>query len=183
MSSEQQFQDASDLRGAAQDYKRDAAHKHKWSNVAIANAHGRLHDKPKPQRSSRSIGQRPKNNVGKSRNTQHNNNILGDDHGHSAQITTSDESGVSADEDHEAIIPFGNPLYVASSGSQILNTALARAIEQYEDKETTKLVKKEWEVVDDDNGEDLGLSPVKKGPWNGGKGTVIPAEDQEYEFV
>ena len=67
----------------------------------------------------------------------------------------------------------------------ILNTALAKAIEQYEDKETTKLVKKEWEMVDEDGAEDMDVSPIKKGAWVGGKGkgTVIPAEDQEYEFV
>ena len=117
---------------------------------------------------------RANNNASKPKHTLHDDN-----HDIPTSLTnTSDESGVSADEEHESVAR------LPSSGELILNTALAKAIEQYEDKETTKLVKKEWEVVDDDDGESLGSSG-KKGPWVGrkGKGTVIPAEDQEYEFV
>ena len=64
-----------------------------------------------------------------------------------------------------------------SHGSQILNTALAKAIEQYEDKETTKLVHNEYEVLtagEDDSG--LPGSAGRK-PKN------VDAEDEEYEFV
>lgn len=64
-------------------------------------------------------------------------------------------------------------------GSQILNTALAKAIEKYEDKETTKLVRNEYEILDAGE-EELGLTPIKSSK---GKGKAIDAEDEEYEFV
>jgi len=86
---------------------------------------------------------------------------------------TSDESSPSADEDIEAASTFRHP----TSGSQILNSALAKAIEKYEDKETAKLVKKEWELVSSDEGE---MTPVKR---QGKKGNCVPVEDSEYEFV
>lgn len=102
---------------------------------------------------------------------------------------TSDESSASADEDHDAgvvnaladdnLIYASNTTRQPSQGSQILNVALASAIAKYEDKETTKLVRKEYDMVEDD-GESLGLSPVKR---TRGKGQAIPAEDEDYEFV
>jgi len=70
MSSEQQIQQCSDLRGAAQDYKRkhfyhrnhqslssdtasgDATQKHKWANMATTDARGNVLNKPKPKRTS-----------------------------------------------------------------------------------------------------------------------------------
>lgn len=105
--------------------------------------------------------------------------------------TSSDESSASADEDHEA--PTAGPAgdegvmysFDANSGpnhgSQILNVALAKAIEKYEDKETVKLVRKEYEMIDDD-GESLGLTPVKKGKGKG-KDRSANVEDEDYEFV
>lgn len=60
-----------------------------------------------------------------------------------------------------------------------MNVALAKAIEKYEDKETVKLVRREYEVLDDE-GESLGLSPVKRGK---GAKVTIGGEDEDYEFV
>lgn len=70
MSSEQQIQQCSDLRGAAQDYKRkspthqhnqslpsdtapgDATQKHKWANMTTTDNRGNILHKPKPKRTS-----------------------------------------------------------------------------------------------------------------------------------
>jgi hypothetical protein len=60
-----------------------------------------------------------------------------------------------------------------SHGSQILNHALEQAIERYEVKETDKLIKNEYEVLDV-NAETL--SPLSK------KRNVAP-EDEDYYFV
>lgn len=72
-----------------------------------------------------------------------------------------------------------------SHGSQIFNVALAKAVKKFEEKETVKLVKNEYDIIDSE-GESVGLTPVKKGK---GKAKAEPAvvhdeeEDEEYEFV
>lgn len=50
MSSEQTFSNA-DLRATAQDYKRDASHKHKWA-LGSTGGVGRAPAKPRPHRPS-----------------------------------------------------------------------------------------------------------------------------------
>jgi hypothetical protein len=60
-----------------------------------------------------------------------------------------------------------------SHGSQILNHALEKAIERYEIKETDKLIKNEYEVLDAD-GELLSPAPKKR---------HVAPEDADYEFV
>ena len=70
-----------------------------------------------------------------------------------------------------------------TEGSQILNVALAKAVQQFEEKETVKLVKDEYEVLDSE-GESMGLSPVKsKGKGKARDVPVLVDEDDEYEFV
>lgn len=70
-----------------------------------------------------------------------------------------------------------------SEGSQILNAALAKAVAKYEERETAKLVKDEYEVLNDD-GESVGLTPVKKGRNKGAAAaSVVPDMDEDYEFV
>lgn len=69
-------------------------------------------------------------------------------------------------------------------GSQTLNAALAKAVEQFEEKETANLVKLEYDVLNSD-GETVEVSPLKKG--KGRKKTVgavtVPDADDDYEFV
>ena len=72
-----------------------------------------------------------------------------------------------------------------SHGSQILNTALAKAVEKFEERETVKLVKDEYDVLDAE-GETV-VTVSKKGKTKA-KGNVtgqtrVPDADEDYEFV
>jgi len=195
MSSEQSIP-TSDLRGAAQDYKRDATRKHKWALGSVA-PHGREDSHPRPQRphetfrnSERRYGRDHVTDgpSGKTKLARKQDMLAaGDEY---PTLNQSDESSTSADEDHDiaANIPAGEEIMYSfdaargpNHGSQILNVALAKAIEKYEDKETVKLVRKEYEMIDDDEGDSLGLSPVKKSKDK--ERIIIPAEDEEYEFI
>lgn len=72
-----------------------------------------------------------------------------------------------------------------SKGSQILNVALAKAVEKFEERETVKLVKSEYDVLDTD-GEVVQPTPEKKRK-NKSKAqppvTMPAADDEDYEFV
>jgi hypothetical protein len=61
-----------------------------------------------------------------------------------------------------------------SHGSQILGQALAKAIERFEVRQTDKLIKEEYEVLDVNEV----LSPAPKVVRKS-----IAAEDEDYEFI
>ena len=92
----------------------------------------------------------------------------------------SDDSSADEDIEHPSTAPAPDSEVAysfdahrgPSHGSQILNVALDKAIERYEIRETDKLIKNEYEVLDAD-GEPL--SPAKK--------RHVAPEDAEYEFV
>lgn len=67
-----------------------------------------------------------------------------------------------------------------SQGSQILSFAVAKAVERYENKVTDKLVKDEYEVLDE-SGEAVVPKPVKMGKQPVTHDIVI--NEDEYEFV
>jgi hypothetical protein len=73
-----------------------------------------------------------------------------------------------------------------TEGSQILNVALAKAVQKFEEKETVKLVKDEYEILDSE-GESVGLLSVKgKSKAKVREAPVLVAavdEDEDYEFV
>lgn len=100
---------------------------------------------------------------------------------YSSEESTS-ASGESDTNDAETVTPtevlYGFETTCAPShGSQILNTALAKAIEQYEDKETIKLVRNEYELLDADEDEAHNLGQASARP------RLLDAEDEDYEFV
>lgn len=73
-----------------------------------------------------------------------------------------------------------------SRGSEILNVALAKAVEKFEERETAKLVKNEYDVIDSE-GESVGLSSTGKRGKGKGKALRVAVslvdEDEDYEFV
>jgi hypothetical protein len=69
-----------------------------------------------------------------------------------------------------------------SHGSQILNAALAKAVERFEDRETVKLVKDEYEVLDDE-GESVGLTPAGRSRKAKLQPIIVPDADEDYELV
>lgn len=73
-----------------------------------------------------------------------------------------------------------------SEGSQILNAALKNAVQKFEEKETVKLVKDEYDVIDSE-GESVGLATAKaKCKAKVREAPVLVSavgDDEDYEFV
>ncbi|KAF1842567.1 uncharacterized protein K460DRAFT_359154 [Cucurbitaria berberidis CBS 394.84] len=94
--------------------------------------------------------------------------------------SASGDSSADEDVEHPSTAPDAEIAYSydatrgPSHGSQILNHALEKAIERFETKETDKLIKNEYEVLDIDAEESPSSRPNRH--------TVAP-EDEEYEFV
>lgn len=105
-------------------------------------------------------------------------------------VSSDDSSNSSSDHDDAPMPPVDTGVMYSfdatrgpSHGSQILNVALAKAVEKFEERETVKLVKTEYEVLDDE-GESIGLTPAKKSK---GKAKAVPMivsdADEDYEFL
>jgi hypothetical protein len=92
--------------------------------------------------------------------------------------SASGESSADEDVEHPSDAPDADVAYSydaprgPSGGSQILNHALGKAVERFETKETEKLVKNEYEVLDRDS-DDEAPKPRR----------LMPPEDDEYEFI
>lgn len=71
-----------------------------------------------------------------------------------------------------------------SHGSQVLNQALAKAVERFEVRETDNLIKNEYEVLDEE-GEPVAPAPKGKGKAKKVVAAVTPQlpEEDDYEFV
>ncbi|KAF2157271.1 hypothetical protein K461DRAFT_289606 [Myriangium duriaei CBS 260.36] len=184
----------SDLRSSSQGFKRAATHKAKWAYGIHNDAPGRDANHPRPARLTDHLSptahrHRVRGSAFKVANADRNDM-------HAARVEypsivrklpslNSDESASSAEEDcdehdiNDGVIYGATTDYAPSSGSQVLNSALAKAIEAFEDKETDRLVKSEWSVLNDD-GEEMGFSPVKKA--RGKKERPARIEDG-YEIV
>ncbi|GAM82244.1 hypothetical protein ANO11243_002230 [Dothideomycetidae sp. 11243] len=184
----------SDLRSTSQGYKRAAAQKAKWAHGVHVTASGRATDHPRPARVSDHFAP-----------SVHRHRVSGSAlKAASAKKTdmdaaraeypviarklpalNSDESASSTDEDYDDPLVEDGDVHGATvnrapaSGSQVLSSALAKAIEAFEDKETVQLVRTEWSVLDDD-GEEVGFSPARK--VRGKKDKVAGIED-DYEIV
>lgn len=95
----------------------------------------------------------------------------------------SGDSSADEDVEHPSVAPAPDAEITYSydaekgpnHGSQILGLALAKAIESYEVRQTDKLIKDEYEVLNHDA---EALSP---GPKVARKG--VAAEDEDYEFI
>ncbi|KAK1061944.1 hypothetical protein LTR33_012597, partial [Friedmanniomyces endolithicus] len=67
-------------------------------------------------------------------------------------------------------------------GSQILNAALVKAVAKFEERETVKLVKNEYEVLDDE-GESVGLTLAGKSKKAKAQLMIVPDVDEDYELI
>jgi len=159
----------SDLRSGAKEFNRDKNSRSKWAHGESFGPGRRAEDgKPRP---ARIIPHTKSSYPGhmKARTA------LNKDIAHA-----SDDSSADEDIEHPSTAPAPDSEVAysfdahrgPSHGSQILNVALDKAIERYEIRETDKLIKNEYEVLDAD-GEPL--SPAKK--------RHVAPEDAEYEFV
>lgn len=109
--------------------------------------------------------------------------------GAAAGDESSSSSSASASDEHEepaAGVMFSfDAARAPTQGSQILNVALARAVERFEERETAQLVKDEYAVLDTQG--EVVLAPTKARKGKGGKTAsspvVVPDADEDYEFV
>lgn len=189
MSSEQTFS-TGDLRSTAQDYKRDAARKHKWALGSVATTGRVAGGKPRPHRPSETFFNFKRKETKSAIAALQNGAKIARKQDMLEGTAISDDSSNSAS-DHEdvpsppacySIMYSFDATQGPSQGSQILNAALAKAVEKFEERETVKLVKEEYEVLNDD-GESMGQSPVKKGKSKVGRSINVPDADEDYEFV
>ncbi|OAL43610.1 hypothetical protein IQ07DRAFT_290446 [Pyrenochaeta sp. DS3sAY3a] len=167
MSAEQSF--TGDLRSTAKEFNRDKNSRVKW-------AHGQSYG---PGRREEDARPRPAKIVPHVRSSYPGHMKAQTAFNHDMAEASGDSS---ADEDveHPSTAPDAEIAYSfdasrgPSHGSQILNLALEKAVERFETKETDKLIKNEYEVLDLESEETLSLTAKKR--------TVAP-EDADYEFV
>jgi hypothetical protein len=107
--------------------------------------------------------------------------------------TISDDSAATNSDEYDdgAISPPEGVMYsfdaksAPTQGSQILNVALAKAVERFEERETVQLVKDEYDVLDT-TGEVVPQTSASRRSRKG-KGKASPASDvdadEDYEFV
>jgi len=166
-----------DLRSESKGFNRDKTHRIKWEHGPSFGSTRREEDaRPRPARVYRPHSARVYPGYKTSPDSMKAHTALTKD------ITNaSDESSTDEDVEHPSSAPAPDAEIAysfdaergPSHGSQILNTALDQAIKKYEIKETDKLIKNEYEVLDHDT---EALSPAPK------KRNVAP-EDEEYFFV
>jgi len=168
MASEQNY--TCDLRSEAKEFRRDKDSRVKWSNGSSFGPGRRVEDgKPRPARVYPHIKSSYPGPM-KSRTALHKD-----------MAVASDDSSADEEVEHPSTAPAPDAevaySYDAergpSHGSQILNVALDKAIERYEIRETDKLIKNEYEVLDAD-GELLSPAPKKR---------HVAPEDADYEFI
>lgn len=193
MSSEQVLP-TSDLRAAAQDTKREADKKHRWAMGATERL-GRPVGNSRPVRMSDVYGNHNNHRRRlKSVDAFQNSAKITRKHdmleGTSTAMISDDSSNANSDYDTpsppaDAAVTYSfDAARGPSHGSQILNTALAKAVERFEERETVTLVKNEYDVLDAE-GETV-ISPAKKGKEKAKSvtgQTRVPDADEDYEFV
>ncbi|GAB7364572.1 hypothetical protein MBLNU230_g5379t1 [Neophaeotheca triangularis] len=207
MSTSSQTLPTSDLRSTAHDTKRSTDRKHKPAayqpptayvehqqrpryKSAFTISNTRNHNNSKYQ----SHGARSAGGVVASVNkiSRKHDKLDDNDNLDSASSAAEESASASGSDDNgdAGVAPDSGVTYSfdaargPSQGSQILNVALAKAMEKYEEKETVKLVRTEYDVLDSE-GESVGLAPASKKGKAKSAGVVagVPDADDDYEFV
>ncbi|OAL00835.1 hypothetical protein IQ06DRAFT_149624 [Phaeosphaeriaceae sp. SRC1lsM3a] len=161
----------SDLRGDARGFNRDKNSRVKWAHGQSFGP-GRREEDARP-RPARVVAQfKPSSYPGAMKARTALNKDMAYASGESSADEEVEHPSTAPAPDAEVAYSF-DASRGPSHGSQILNHALEKAIERYEIKETDKLIKNEYEVLDV---EAEALSPQPK------KRNVAP-EDEDYYFV
>jgi hypothetical protein len=179
----------SDLRGEARGFNRDKNSRVKWAHGQSFGPGRREEDaRPRPARVVPHVKYVCRNSnmlVRAAHANQRRSSYPGQMKARTAlnkdMAYASGESSADEDVEHPSAAPAPDAEVAysfdatrgPSHGSQILNHALEQAIERYEIKETDKLIKNEYEVLDV-NAETLTPLPNKR--------NVAP-EDEDYYFV
>ncbi|KAE9979194.1 hypothetical protein BLS_009041 [Venturia inaequalis] len=163
-----------DLRSNSVDYRRESESKAKWARGEAwgpgrtKEAHGApTRMKPKFPRTNQELG------IKNAKMAQRHDII-------DTRTAHSDSSGDEMP-DESSVAPDAGITYSFDApkgpthGSTVLSTALAKAVERFENNETEKLVKNEYEVL----GESDVRTPIKKG----GKRSMLADEEDDYEFI
>ncbi|KAF1948043.1 hypothetical protein EJ02DRAFT_332929 [Clathrospora elynae] len=167
MSNSQTF--TGDLRSDAKEFNRDKNSRVKWAHGQAFGPGRREEDgKPRPAKLYPHIKSSYPGPM-KAR-TAFNKDVA----------SASGESSADEDVEHPSTAPAPDAEVAYSfdshrgptHGSQVLNHALEKAVEHFENKETEKLVRNEYEVLDID-AEALSTRPKRR----------VAPEDEEYEFV
>ncbi|CAA9966666.1 hypothetical protein PTMSG1_10025 [Pyrenophora teres f. maculata] len=163
MSTSQTF--TGDLRSDAKEFNRDKNSRAKWAHGQSFGPGRRVEDgKPRPAKAPYHFKSSYPGHM-KARTA------LNKDMAYASGDSSADE-----DVDHPSTAPDADIAYSydaqrgPSHGSQILNAALEKAVERFETKETEKLVKNEYEVLNIDDE----LPRPKR---------HVAPEDEEYDFV
>ncbi|KAF2226510.1 hypothetical protein BDZ85DRAFT_246950 [Elsinoe ampelina] len=172
----------SDLRSTTRDAHRAATQKAKWAH-GIASAPGRHPSKPRPVRISDLAASKTRVSGSSSKAAGAANEDIADVTAEwpSLQVVLgsspggyshSSAEGSEEDEEQEAVRMveeyekleemYGAEGTMPGSGSQVLHGALSKAIEAFEDKETVRIVKSEWAMLDE-GGEEVGFVAGKRG--------------------
>ncbi|KAF2663760.1 hypothetical protein BT63DRAFT_460883 [Microthyrium microscopicum] len=160
-----------DIRSNSKDYKRAADRQHKWEHGEIMSKGRSVPRKPEPKPLNR------KNAKGQSAKGLVRPAIVAD----RQEALTDSSSDEVEEQTTPAVAPDADVHYSfdakrgPSHGSQVLSAALEAAVDRFESKETDKLVRDEYEVLDSE-GEAMMTNAGKKGKF-------ATAEEEEYEFV
>ncbi|KAL9097624.1 MAG: hypothetical protein Q9165_000521 [Trypethelium subeluteriae] len=182
MSAEPSFS-TEDLRSHSIEHKRDHEQKQKWALGDYETQNGKR--RPRGQ-SPQSVTAAIRRQTGKHlASLEHRDkiarkqDIVGEQ---SSADSSADEDVVeaSAAPEPDAGITYSyDAAHGPSGGSQVLSQALAKAVERFENHETDRLVKEQYEVLDTE-GEVVERHVAKKGNARTGK---APVDEEEYEFV
>ncbi|KAF2723162.1 hypothetical protein K431DRAFT_292879 [Polychaeton citri CBS 116435] len=187
--------ETSDLRSTAREHNRDSAQRHKWALGAI-EVHSRPGN-PRPMRHNDDISSLDRRSdkaaldkIKHGTRAGHVRKLDMMEGTAAAALSESSDSSSEIDDQTTSPAPDASVMYSfdaakgPSQGSQILNLALAKAEERFKDKETVRLVKTEYDVLDAE-GDTVGIQPGKKSKRKAKPGSTKSqaADDEEYEFV
>jgi len=168
MASEQTFS-THDLRSGAKEFARDKDHRVKWAHGEAFGPGRRNELHPRPAK----VISTPKTHSGFNKARTAVMNDIASASGDSSADEDVDEPSAAPAPDAEITYSY-DAERGPSHGSQVLGMALAQAIERFEVRQTDKLIKEEYEVLDVNDA-------FSSAPKAGRK--AVPTEDDDYEFI